>query len=171
MSLTDPSLPGLQVELAALDRWPGRHRPLGSIQELHDAGPIALLYVSGTGLSAGEGVVGTGVVDMTTLAKLPLPEIVVLNGCWSGTAVSRFGRDPFSLAVGALLGGAHTVVAGTGLIGGSASARVGRTVLDLLSDGLAAGDAVRLAQRSVRDAYPELQPHEWAGLCVVGHGK
>lgn len=113
---------------------------------------------------------------MRTLAAAPLPGTVLLNGCWSGTAVSRFGRDPFSLAVGALLGGAHTVVAGTGLIGGSASALVGSAVLDLISGGESAGDAVRRAQRSVRDGHPELQPsrvgwplRHWSCTATVGH--
>lgn len=168
VSLTDPSLPGHGIERAGLGRWPGGHHEIGSPADLAQSRPAALFYVSGNGQAAGESTLGTTGITMEVLAAAALPPVVLLNGCWSGTAMSRFGRDPFTLAVGALLGGAHLVIAGTGLIGGVASALVGGAALDSMAAGLRPGEAIRRAQRAVRDANIELQPQEWAGLCVVG---
>jgi hypothetical protein len=97
-----------------------------------------------------------------------LPPVLVLNGCWSGTATSRFGRDPLSLAVGGLLGRADTVVAGVGEVGGHAAAHVGSALLALLKSGIPVRSALRQAQLAIRDASPELAPYDWAGLCLVG---
>jgi CHAT domain-containing protein len=105
---------------------------------------------------------------MEQLAAHPLPGLVVLNGCWSGAAAGGYGADPLSLALGAVLGGADTAVAGIGAIGSTASALVCEVALGLLGDGLPVCSAIRQAQRSVRDTHPGLGPFEWAGLCAIG---
>ncbi|MBU8821009.1 CHAT domain-containing protein [Mycolicibacterium goodii] len=91
-----------------------------------------------------------------------------LNGCWSATAPSGYGRDPLSLAIGAIIGGAQCVVAGTGFIGGQASARIAAAALGHIGDGVPVATALRTAQRSVRAEHPELRAHDWATLSVLG---
>lgn len=167
LSYLDPSMSGHDVEKAALDGWPAGHEPLSDLSASHRGG--ALLYVSGHGREAGWAPqFGPAAIALDTLAHDDLPGVVVLNGCWSGTAMSRFGQDPLSLAVGALLGGANTVVAGIGEVGSVASAHVGAAFVGLLRDGLAPTAALRVAQRGLRDTHPGLNPFDWAGLCAVG---
>lgn len=170
LSHLDTTLPGFAVEKTALDAWPAGHDELTDLAAVHPGG--ALLYVSGHGSEAGATPqFGPATISLDTLAASALPRLVVLNGCWSGTAVSRFGQDPLSLAVGALLGGADTVVAGIGRVGSVASAHVGAAFVTLVQDGLPAAAALRLAQRGLRDAHPDLGPFDWAGLCAVGLGR
>jgi tetratricopeptide (TPR) repeat protein len=168
LSLLDPSLAEYPAERAALAAWPGGHRPLA---DLEDVGPGALLYLGGLGDRPGEmAVFGPGRVTLEQLARLSLPVLVVLNGCWSGVAAARYGADPLSLAIGALLGGADTVIAGTGAIGAAASVLVCEAMLTLIGDGHPVRGALRRAQLQLRDAHPVLGPYEWAGLCAVGIG-
>ncbi|CRK57681.1 hypothetical protein [Alloactinosynnema sp. L-07] len=166
LSILDPTLGGYDQELAALDAWKDGHRPISDLAELSTA---SLLYISGHGDEAGqESALGRGRTTMHELARRELPPLVFLNGCWSGTAASRYGTDPLSVAMGALLGGARTVVAGTGSIGGAGSAAVSAQALSIIGEGGSVRAAVRIAQRRVRTDHPELGPFEWAGLCVVG---
>jgi hypothetical protein len=72
--------------------------------------------VSGRGAAPGTSQFWPTSVIPEGLAVETLPALL-LNGCWSGTAASRYGRDPLSLAVGSLHGGADTVIAGMGLTG------------------------------------------------------
>ncbi|MGI8335206.1 CHAT domain-containing protein [Actinomadura scrupuli] len=168
LSLLDPDLPEYHAERTALAAWPGGHRPLTDIESV---GPGALLYLGGLGdRPGGMPAFGPGRVTLEELARLSLPVLVVLNGCWSGAAATRYGADPLSLAVGALLGGADTVIAGTGAIGAAASVLVCEVALALIGEGHPVRAALRRAQLTVRDAHPELGPYEWAGLCVVGIG-
>lgn len=170
VSLLDGGLPGHAGERAALDAWPGAHRPLGDLAAVAGAPDAALLYVSGHGAAPGDSVLGPSGVTLDGLAVLPLPGLLMLVGCWSATAASRYGRDPLSLAVGGLLGGARTVVAGIGRIGEQAAARIGAEVLRYVAEGAPVRSAVRLASRALRDRHPELGPYDWAGLCVMGAG-
>lgn len=169
-SLLDHALPGHAIEHAAVAAWPGGHRPLTGLADLAVGDPAALLFVSGRGDVAGETKLGPELVTLDAFARSALPPVVVLNGCWSGTAISRYGRDPFSLAVGALLGGAHTVLAGTGEIGSIASTHIASRVVGLIAEGSSTASALRRAQREVRDEHPELDHSDWAGMCVVGLG-
>lgn len=168
-SLLDAGMVGGRVEQAALDAWPRGHHPLQTLADVDLA--HGLLYVSGHAIEAGAAsTLGPGEISLDQLASAALPALVILNGCWSGTATSKFGQDPLSLAVGCLLGGANTVLAGTGQVGSSASARVGALTLEYLAAGTAPAAALRRAQRQVRDANPGLSPYDWAGLCAVGTG-
>jgi CHAT domain-containing protein len=170
LSNLDSSLPGFAVERKVLDAWPGRHH---AVEALAAADPrAALLYISGHGTGAGATPqFGPAAISLDALAAVRLPRLVVLNGCWSGTAASRYGQDPLSLAVGALLGGADTVVAGVGRVGSEPSARVGASFVNLVRDGVAPAAALRLAQLALRDAHPDLGPFDWAGLCAIGTGR
>jgi tetratricopeptide (TPR) repeat protein len=166
ISVLDPRVPGHDIERETLDAWPADHveNPC-----LDMTGQASVLYINGRGDAAGEsGALGHVAVTLERLANLALPPLVVLIGCWSGTAVSRYGTDPLSLAVGAMLGDADTVIAGTGIIGGIGSVLVVQQLFPLLSAGIPVRSALRLAQLRVRDEHPELGPFEWAGLCVVG---
>lgn len=166
VSILDPRLPGHDLEREALNTWPTEHVENPGPDTI---GQASVLYVSGRGDTAGEStVLGHTVITLDHLAKLALPPLVVLNGCWSGTAVSRYGTDPLSLAVGAVLGGADSVIAGTGAIGGIGSALVAQHLFPLLGSGVPVCSALRSAQLRVRNEHPELGPFEWAGLCVVG---
>lgn len=166
VSALDPQLPGHHLELATLNAWPHRHLQIPDVDAI---GQASLLYVSGRGDVPGESsTLGHTAITLDRLASLELPPLVVLNGCWSGTAPSRYGTDPLSLAVGALLGGANSVIAGVGSIGGIASALVAQHLFPLLQSGVPVCSAIRLAQLCVRDDHPELGPFDWAGLCVVG---
>ncbi|WP_217207013.1 CHAT domain-containing protein [Streptomyces sp. AC550_RSS872] len=169
-SLLDDALPAHSRERAALDTWPGGHRPLGSLADVADLPDPALLYVSGHGAAPGDTALGPSGVTLDSLATLPLPELLLLVGCWSATAASRYGRDPLSLAVGGLLGGARTVVAGVGRIGEQAAARIAAETLRYVAEGMPARSALRTAARALRDRHPELGPYDWAGMCVMGAG-
>ncbi|MFL6122597.1 hypothetical protein [Actinophytocola sp.] len=134
VSILDTRLPGHDLEREALNAWPNGHVQLPDLDVLSQA---SLLYVNGYGGTAGESAsLGHTKITLERLANLALPPVVVLNGCWSGTAASRYGTDPLSLAVGAMLGGADTVIAGTGTIGGIGSALVVQHLLPLLSLGV-----------------------------------
>ncbi|WP_285788721.1 CHAT domain-containing protein [Micromonospora sp. NBRC 101691] len=172
VSLLDRGLGGHRVERAALDDWPGDHRTVARLPQVDEVVDPALLYVSGHGDRAGADTrLGPDGVTMDALAPRRLPPLVVLNGCWSGTASSRYGYDPLSLAVGALLGGADTVVAGVGRIGSVASAHVGASLVRQVGRGVPVITALRHAQREIRTEHPDLGPFEWAGLCGVGAGR
>ncbi|MEU8086573.1 CHAT domain-containing protein [Micromonospora sp. NPDC049101] len=169
VSLLDSGLPGYRVEMPALADWPGGHRELPALPAVDEGVRPALLYLSGHGDQPGAtALLGPGGVTMDALAQRRLPRLVVLNGCWSGTASSRYGHDPLSLAVGALIGGADTVVAGTGQIGGVASAHVAARLIQRVGRGASVVPALRAAQREIRAENPDLGPFDWAGLCVVG---
>lgn len=166
VSILDPRLPGHDLEHEALNTWPNGHVQLPDLDAL---GTASLLYVNGYGDTAGETAsLGHTNITLERLANLVLPPVVVLTGCWSGTAASRYGTDPLSLAVGAVLGEADTVIAGTGVIGGIGSALVVQHLLPLLGSGVPVCRALRSAQLRVRDEHPELGPSDWAGLCVMG---
>lgn len=169
-SLLDGTLPAHVQERAALDAWPGGHRPLGDPAGVAGLSNPALLYVSGHGAAPGDAALGPSRITLDSLAALPLPELLLLVGCWSATAASRYGRDPLSLAVGGLLGGARTVVAGVGRIGEQAAARIAAEALRYVAEGTPARSALRTAARAVRDRHPELGPYDWAGMCVMGAG-
>lgn len=166
VSILDPRLPGHDLERETLNAWQTEHVENPGVDTIGEA---SLLYISGLGDTAGESaVLGHTAITLDHLATLTLPPLVVLNGCWSGTAVSRYGTDPLSLAVGAVLGGADCVVAGTGTIGGIGSALVAQHLFPLLGSGVPVCSALRSAQLRVRTEHPELGPFDWAGLCVVG---
>ncbi|GAA1560381.1 CHAT domain-containing protein [Kribbella lupini] len=168
LSLLDPTVSGSEVELAALQAWPHGHHSVTTLQELPDS---SLLYVSGLGDGPGaEGVLGPNLVIDELMSAL-LPQLVILNGCWSGTATSRYGWEPLSLAVGALLGGADIVIAGAGEIGSIGSALVASDFLRLIAQGLPAPEALRQSQRTIRARHPELTPFEWAGLNAIGRAQ
>lgn len=166
VSILDPRLPGGDLEHEALNTWPSGHVQLPDLDAL---GAASLLYVNGYGATAGETAsLGHTNITLERLANLVLPPVVVLNGCWSGTAASRYGTDPLSLAVGAVLGEAGTVIAGTGMIGGIGSGLVVQHLLPLLASSVPVCRALRSAQLRVRGEHPELGPFDWAGLCVMG---
>ncbi len=152
----DETLCGSALERFALQRWSESDKPQPT-----------LLYVTGHA-SSPESAVGPGKLDFDSLSRAHLPEIVVLNGCWTGASRAVYGRDPFSLAVGALIGGAKHAIAGSGHIGSEASAHVGAEVLRHLSNGLDVASALRQAQIAVRESYPEAGPIDWGGLVAVG---
>lgn len=155
-AVLDDTLCGSELESAALREW----------SRLHDALP-GMLYITGHA-SSPESTLSAGKLDFDTLARSQLPEIVVLNGCWTGASRPVYGRDPFSLAVGALIGGARLAIAGSGHIGSEASARVGVELLRGLAEGEEALSALRQAQIGVRDSHPETGPMDWGGLVAVG---
>jgi tetratricopeptide (TPR) repeat protein len=166
LSLLDDGLPGQPTEKSALDNWPGGHRPIADLTAVSPN--AALLYVTGRGDRPGLSSLGPAGMNLQDLAAAQLPPVLLLNGCWSGTAESRYGQDPLSLAVGGLLGGADTVLAGVGLIGGMAAAYIGSDVLVHLAAGESPRAALRRAQLSLRESCPELGPSDWAGMCLVG---
>lgn len=169
LAILDPTLPGYSAELGALAAWPGGLRALATIADLPPGPGPALLYVSGHGDKPGEASeLGPTGLTLDRLAAARLPPLVFLNGCWSGTTSGRFGQDPFSLAVGALIGGAELVVAGIGLIGSAASAHIAAHTLTLLGQGVPPGPALHLAQRHLRSSHPELTAFDWAGLSIIG---
>lgn len=152
----DDTLCGSELERDALQRWSESARPRPG-----------LLYITGHA-SSPESAVGAERLDFDTLSRAQLPEIVILNGCWTGAARPVYGRDPFSLAVGALIGGAKHAIAGSGHIGSEASAHVGSGLLRHLANGLEVASALRQAQITVRDDRPEAGPLDWGGLVAVG---
>lgn len=152
----DDTLCGSRLEREALRKW----------SELPGTRP-GLLYIAGHADSPESGL-GTEKIDIDTLSEGHLPEIVVLNGCWTGATRPVYGRDPFSLAVGSLVGGARQAIAGCGSIGSEASAYVGVELLQRLSEGHDAASALRLAQITVRERYPEVGPMDWGGLMTIG---
>jgi hypothetical protein len=169
LSDLDRTLPGFAVESAALDGWPAGHDRLPGLAVSHP--DAAMLYVSGHGAAAGPAPrFGANAISLDTLASAGRPRLVILNGCWSGTAASRYGQDPLSLAVGALLGGATTVIAGVGRVGSVSSAHVGAALAGRLREGRSPAAALRLAQCELRDRHPDLGPFDWAGLCAIGLG-
>ncbi|MDC2960390.1 CHAT domain-containing protein [Streptomyces gilvifuscus] len=170
-SVLDPQLNGHQNENEALSAWPGSHLHLDTLDPARDLTTAALLYLSGLGDAAGATRLGPLGITLDLLAALRLPRLLILNGCWTGTAASRYGRDPLSLAVGGLLGGARTVVAGIGYINSWSSAQVGAAVLSSIARGETPGSALRQAQRTLRNTYPELGPYDWAGMCLIGLGE
>lgn len=171
ISLLDPALPGYLVELATLDAWPGGHQPVDNLGSISIGSRAALFYVSGHADRPGaSSALGPVSITLDHLASQVLPPLVILNGCWSGTAASHYGRDPLSLAIGGLLGGADTVISGIGRIGSIASAHVADLALRTIRQGQPARSALRDAQRRIRDEHPELGPFEWAGLCAIGIG-
>jgi hypothetical protein len=172
VSMLDVALPGHEQERAALDAWAAGYHPIDDLDLLVEAAKSAsVLYISGHSADLGESaMLGTKTVTMSVLASHSLPPLLFLNGCWSGTAASRYGRDPLSLALGGLAGGADTVIAGVGRIGSVASADVAERTLHLIQAGRAPGSTLREAQRATRDRHPELGPMEWASLCAVGTG-
>ncbi|MGW0585115.1 CHAT domain-containing protein, partial [Streptomyces sp. NPDC002920] len=170
VSVLDPRLKGHRDEAEALTGWPGSHVELGALDPAEDLTSAALLYLSGLGGAAGETSLGPLGITLDLLAALRLPRLLVLNGCWTGTAASRYGRDPLSLAVGGVLGRAQAVVAGIGHINSWSSAQVGAAVLGPIARGETPGSALRQAQRTLRDTYPELGPYDWAGMCMIGVG-
>ncbi|GAA2280223.1 hypothetical protein GCM10010402_41220 [Actinomadura luteofluorescens] len=172
VSVLDTRLTGYAVESRALESWPGGHRTLGGLTAFPPTREHGLLYVSGHGDGPGaRSALGPTNITLDTLARQHLPPLVVLNGCWSGTADSRYGQDPLSLAVGGLLGGAATVIAGIGRIDGMASAHIAALMLVQVMRGVPATSALRAAQLRVREEHPELGPFGWAGLCSVGTGR
>lgn len=170
ISVLDATLNGHADEFAALSAWPGSHHELTALGPVEDLASAALLYLSGLGEAAGTTTLGPLAVTFDLLAGLRLPRLLILNGCWTGTAASRFGRDPLSLAVGGVLGRAQTVVAGIGHINSWSSAQVGAAILPSISLGRTPSSALRHAQRTLRDTYPELGPYDWAGMCLIGLG-
>lgn len=168
VTLLDPDLPGHDAEAEALAGWPGGQRAVAVLGDLADGAAHALLYVSGQGDVPGAATKLGPSVTLDELAGATLPSLVFLNGCWSGTAEGRFGQDPLSLAVGALIGGADMVVAGIGRIDSVSSAQVAARALGMIAGGAVASAALRLAQCEVRSAHPELTPFDWAGLHAVG---
>lgn len=151
----DDNLRGSNLERDALEHWARR-----------TGGQSGLLYVAGHATSP-ETKVGITGLDFDALAASDLPELVVLNGCWTGVARPEDARDPFSLAVGALIGGAKCVIAGTGPIGSEASASVGALLLTHLANGHDPVSALRFAQIAVRNQHPEAGPMDWGGLVAV----
>ena len=172
VSLLDPSLACHAVETDALEMWPGGHRPLDSLADLLLSDPVGLLlYISGHGEEPREEwMMNKGRVTLANLAAAVLPRLLLMNGCWSGTAATGYGRDPFSLAVGGLLGGADAVVAGVGRIGEQASARVAAETLALVGRGMPVQSALRAAQIRISAVHAGLGPFDWAGLRLVGMG-
>jgi tetratricopeptide (TPR) repeat protein len=169
LTVLDSGLPGHEIELAALRSWPGGQRSLPAVDKIARDSDHALLYVSGHGDKPGTvAELGPTGINLHQLATSELPPLVVLNGCWSGTTDGRFGQDPFSLAVGALIGGADAVAAGIGQIDSATSAHIAAQALAFLRAGMPIGTALRHAQNQVRSAHPELTAFDWAGLCVVG---
>lgn len=168
VTLLDPHLPGHDAEAKALSGWPGGQRAVAVLGDLTDGAAHALLYVSGQGDVPGAATTLGPSVTLDELAGAALPPLVFLNGCWSGTAAGRFGQDPLSLAVGALIGGADMVIAGIGRIDSVSSAQVAARALGMIADGAVASAALRLAQCEVRSAHPGLTPFDWAGLHAVG---
>lgn len=152
----DDTLCGSDLEREALQRWSESVRPRPG-----------LFYITGHA-SSPESAVGAERLDFATLSRAQLPEIVILNGCWTGASRPVYGRDPFSLAVGALIGGAKHVIAGSGHIGSEASGHVGSGLLRQLANGLEVASALRQAQIAVRDDHPEAGPLDWGGLVAVG---
>ena len=152
----DDSLCGSELERDALQRWSESTRPRPG-----------LLYITGHA-SSPESAIGAERLDFDTLSRAHLPEIVILNGCWTGASRPVYGRDPFSLAVGALIGGAKHAIAGSGHIGSEASAHIGSGLLRHLAKGLEVASALRQAQITVRDDHPEAGPLDWGGLVAVG---
>jgi tetratricopeptide (TPR) repeat protein len=170
-TILDASLPGHDATVDALRTWPGGTRPIESLDELGAHAACGLLYIGAHGSTFGDDgeLLGTGIA-LHNLADASLPKLVVLCSCWSGAAASRYGRDPLSLAVGALLGGADTVIAGAGPIGMLASARIAAATLEAVRHGDAPARALREAQlRFVRE-NEGTNIFEWAGLRVVGLG-
>lgn len=152
----DDTLCGSELEREALRQWNQSLEPRPG-----------LLYVTGHAASP-ESELGPAKLDFDSLSRGSLPEIVVLNGCWTGVTRPVYGRDPFSLGVGALIGGARYAIAGSGHIGSEASAHVGVDLLRRLSDGHDVASALRLAQVTVRENHPETGPMDWGGLVAVG---
>ncbi|WP_157229706.1 CHAT domain-containing protein [Nocardia abscessus] len=167
-SVLDTTLPGSEIELAALNEWPLDHHRMNDLTSLAAIGNTSILYVNGTGRAAGTDAQPNSDISLEALAGASLPPLVILNGCWSGTPMSRFGQDPLSLAVGALLGGASTVIAGICLIGGMVSAHIAAGLLRRLAERQPIPLALRDAQRAIRAEHPELSVFDWAGLCAVG---
>jgi tetratricopeptide (TPR) repeat protein len=167
--ILDDALPGHEAELAALSAWPAGLRRLATVADLADGGLLGLLYVSGHGDKPGARTeLGSTRFTLDSLASRELPPVVLLNGCWSGTTEGRFGQDPLSLAVGALIGGADVVIAGIGRIGSTPSAHIAASTLRFIQQGWPAGSALRMAQAAVKSGHPELTAFEWAGLTAVG---
>jgi tetratricopeptide (TPR) repeat protein len=169
-SVLDSTLAGHSDELAALAEWPGFHDELTTLDPNEDLASAAFLYLSGLGEAAGTTTLGPLGITFDVLAALRLPRLLILNGCWTGTAASRFGQDPLSLAVGGVLGRAEVVVAGIGHINSWSSAQVGAAILSPISCGQTPRSALRQAQRTLRNTYPELGPYDWAGMCLIGLG-
>ncbi|HLI78214.1 MAG TPA: CHAT domain-containing protein [Acidobacteriaceae bacterium] len=168
-SILDTGLPGHETELSALGTWPGGLQQLASVGDLADGQPLAILYVSGHGDKPGtRAELGPTRLTLDTLASHELPPFVLLNGCWSGTTDGRFGQDPFSLAVGALIGGADLVVAGIGRIGSTSSAHIAAATIVLIQQGQRIGSALRAAQTQTKFSHPELTAFDWAGLAAIG---
>ncbi|MDG5803799.1 CHAT domain-containing protein [Streptomyces ossamyceticus] len=170
ISVLDSTLKGSADEFKALAAWPGSHEELSVLDPAEDLASAALLYLSGLGDTAGTTTLGPLGVTFDVLAGLRLPRLLILNGCWTGTAASRFGQDPLSLAVGGILGGAETVIAGIGHINSWSSAQVGAQILAPVSRGRTPSSALRQAQRTLRDTHPGLGPYDWAGMCLIGLG-
>lgn len=156
--LIDPDLVGSQNEVKALERW----------KENAAKNHMRLCYIAGHASSPESELREAGGLDFDRLTKMDLPELVILNGCWTGASRSTYGRDPLSLAVRALIGGAQCTIAGTGPIGSEASPLIGSELLRELENGLPVIAALRNAQIKIRNTHPDAGPLDWAGLIAVG---
>jgi tetratricopeptide (TPR) repeat protein len=166
LTAVDPGFP----EHAALAAWPGGQIPAAEATD-DDFASAMMLYIAGHGNTpgiTGELAVGGTPVTMEWLSGRRLPPVVVLAGCWSATPAGRAGEDPYALAIGALLGGADLVFAGTGRIGMAATTLIVEQILDRLGDGESPVPALRRAQLAVRDEYPGLGPYDWGALLTIG---
>lgn len=165
-------LPGSSVEAEILRTWNGRMALTESVEQMSDLSDLSrcqLLYVSGHGSGPGSRTtLGDGGLDLITLAEALLPPLVVLAGCWSGSPTSAYGRDPLSLALGALLGGARVVVAGSGPVHSAATGEAGAAYVERVLHGIPPAQALVAAHSRVRRAHPELPPPAWGGLFLVG---
>ncbi|MEV7803612.1 CHAT domain-containing protein [Microbispora sp. NPDC088329] len=111
------------------------------------------------GIVTGEDIVGLDLRDT---------RLVVLSACDTGRGLVEPGEGVLNLAHAFTVAGARAVVLSLWKVHDSLGRRLMETFYARLAEGIAPLNALRLAQRDLRDRYPD--PYCWAGFVLYGAG-
>jgi CHAT domain-containing protein/tetratricopeptide (TPR) repeat protein len=115
--------------------------------------------------------VGTGLLSAAEFALLDLSatDMVVLSACETGVSAVDFADGSLlGLRSAALAAGAASCVATLWKVADASSAALMSAFYRHLTGGISTADALRAAQKDVRDSYPD--PYHWAGWVLEVDG-
>lgn len=115
--------------------------------------------------------VGTGLLSAAEFALLDLSatDMVVLSACETGVGAVDFADGSLlGLRSAALAAGAASCVATLWKVADASTAALMSAFYRHLTDGISTADALRAAQKDVRDSYPD--PYHWAGWVLEVDG-
>lgn len=169
----DPSLPGTNIEQAALAECWGRvrnldlsgDRPVGGggmfVASVH--GDYAQGGLRQCLLLPGRRVEGVELFTWT------FPRLTVLGACWVGRVDATSSGEALGLVFPVLARGARTVIGGMFAIHDEETGRILADLYRSVAAGEGAASALRVAQLQALDRCGPRGPlARWAGLCAVG---